>query len=257
MSVSVGAVRTHEFARGLQLDVHPAPGETQGAVVYLHGGGFVSGERSMDRQRVRALAAHGVTVVVPDYRLAPAARFPDQVDDVCDAVDWVRRHLDELGVPGDRVGLWGASAGAVLAALAALSGRVAAAAVVSWFGFSDIATCFSRSPLERALLPPRGPAHALLGVDDLVAVPDLVRDASPVDHVHAEAPPFLIAHGDRDHLVDIGESRRLHEALTRAGARSTLLVLGGAGHEDPAFDEPSTIAVTAAFLRSHLHPATT
>ncbi|WP_433502855.1 alpha/beta hydrolase fold domain-containing protein [Pseudonocardia halophobica] len=256
MSDPVKAVRTQEFALGLRLDVYPAPARSCGTVVHLHGGGFVAGDRTMHRERMQALAGHGITVVAPDYRLAPAARFPDQVEDVRAALGWVRGHLDELGAGTDAVGLWGASAGAVLAALVGLSGPADVQAVVSWFGFSDIAACYSRSPREQALLPPTSPAHALLGVDDLTAVPDLVREASPVSHVHAAAPPFLIAHGDRDRMVDIGESRRLHEELTRAGARSTLMVLGGAGHEDPAFDEQATIAVTAAFLRSHLQTAT-
>jgi acetyl esterase/lipase len=257
VTVSVEAVRTHEFAPGLRLDVHRAPGESPGTVVYLHGGGFVTGDRAMDRVRIRALVAHGMTVVAPDYRLAPGATFPAPVDDVRTVVGWVRAHPDEIGAATGAVALWGASAGAVLAALAALTGPTDVQAVVSWFGFSDIATFCARSPLEAALLPPGSPAHALLGVADLAAAPDLVRAASPVSHVHPAAPPFLIAHGDRDRMVDIAESRRLHDELTRAGARSTLLVLGGAGHEDPAFDQPSSIAVTAAFLRSHLQTATT
>lgn len=257
MTVTAAAVRTHEFAPGLRLDVHRPAGGSPGTVVYLHGGGFVTGDRAVDRERIRALAAHGLTVVAPDYRLAPAATFPAPVDDVRAAVDWVRAHPDETGAATGAVALWGASAGAVLAALAALSGPTDVQAVVSWFGFSDIATHSARSPLEAALLTPGGPAHALLGVADPAAAPDLVREASPVSHVHAAAPPFLVAHGDRDRMVDIAESRRLHDALTRAGARSTLLVLGGAGHEDPAFDDPGSIAVTAAFLRTHLqnsHP---
>ncbi len=104
------------------------------------------------------------------------------------------------------------------------------------------------------MLLPAGPENALLGVDDVAAVPELVRAASPITHVHAAAPPFLIAHGDLDKVVDIAESRRLHEALTQAGARSSLLVLGGAGHEDLAFDEAAVLAMIAAFFHAHLSP---
>ena len=238
----------------LQLDVHPAAGPATpslGTVVYIHGGAFAVGDRGTDAERVLALAQHGLTVVVPDYRLAPDATFPNPVDDVRAAIKWIRDHPEDVGTTSSRVGLWGASAGGVLARLAALMDPGSVQAVVTWFGFSDITTSASRSPLEAAILP-RGAEHNLLGVDDLDAVPELVAQASPLTHVSAAAPPFLIAHGDRDHVVSIGESQQLHAALTRAGADSTLTVLGGAGHEDPRFDSAANIAMTAAFLRSHL-----
>ncbi|GEE00797.1 hypothetical protein nbrc107696_45350 [Gordonia spumicola] len=242
-------VTTHAYVErasgSLLLDVHRPDRPSAGVVVYLHGGGFAAGDRAMDRPRVEAMVRHGLTVVVPDYRLAPAA-FPDPVDDVLEALAWIGDHPDEVG--STRIGLWGASAGAVLAGLAGLRGTVDA--VVSWFGFGDITTVAARSPLEEALLPP-GPENALLGVDDVRAHPDLMRAASPVHQVRADAPPFLIAHGDRDRMVDEREGRRLHDALTAVGARSTFVVLGGAGHEDPAFDEPTSIAMTAAFFTTH------
>ena len=257
-------MRTFEYSvtetQALSLDVYAPEGHAAGhigTVLYLHGGGFAVGDRAMDADRVRALTLHGLTVVVPDYRLAPVAKFPNQVDDVRAAVKWVREHADELGVTSSKVGLWGASAGAVLGALTALTARAdddQVQAVASWFGFSDIETSASRSPLESAILPP-GPEHALLGVDDLARVPELVRQASPINHVTADAPPFLISHGDRDHVVDPSESLHLHQALTKAGARSTLLIQGGAGHEDPRFDAADNIAITAAFLRTHLSEA--
>jgi acetyl esterase/lipase len=106
----------------------------------------------MDAARVEALAAHGLTVVVPDYRLAPAAAFPDQLDDVRAAVAWVRQNPDKVGIFQRHRGVWGASAGAVLAALAALTDQGGIAAAVFWFGFSDIRTSASRSPLEEAAL---------------------------------------------------------------------------------------------------------
>ena len=251
-------MKTFEYAtpdgEALQLDVHPAAGPATlelGTVVYIHGGAFAVGDRSMDAERVLALVEHGLTVVVPDYRLAPNATFPDPVDDVRAAIKWIRDHPDDVGTTSSCVALWGASAGGVLACLAALMEPESVQAVVTWFGFSDIRTSASRSPLEAAILP-TGAEHNLLGVDDLAAVPELVAQASPLTHVSAAAPPFLIAHGDRDHVVAIDESHQLHAALTRAGAESTLLVLGGAGHEDPRFDSASNIAITAAFLRSHL-----
>jgi len=60
-------------------------------------------------------------------------------------------------------------------------------------------------------------------------------------------PPFMIVHGDADCVVPVSHSRRLHDALTRAGRTATLSVLPGAAHEDPAFMRTQT-APTLAFL---------
>ena len=79
-----------------------------------------------------------------------------------------------------------------------------------------------------------------------------MRSASPLLRVTGDAPPFLIVHGDRDRVTPIGESAALHDALVRAGAQSTFVTLGGAGHESHTFDRPDHLAMTAAFLLQHL-----
>lgn len=94
----------------------------------------------------------------------------------------------------------------------------------------------------------------LLGLRALSDDPERVRLASPLSWVRPAAPPFLISHGDQDRMVPIGESSALHRALVQASALSTLVVIGGAGHEDPLFDEPAHLAMTAAFLAAHLMP---
>jgi acetyl esterase/lipase len=81
---------------------------------------------------------------------------------------------------------------------------------------------------------------------------DRARDLSVLARVSPTAPPFLIAHGDRDHVVAPSEGEALHHALSRAGADSQFMLLGGAGHEGPEFDRPTTLAVTAAWLRATL-----
>jgi dipeptidyl aminopeptidase/acylaminoacyl peptidase len=127
----------------------------------------------------------------------------------------------------------------------------AVSAVVSWFGPTDLVLAERRSELERAVLRPSS-VGALLGVESVGDNLELARRASPVSFVTSSAPPFLIAHGDQDRLVPPSQSARLHEALVLAGVSSTLQVLGGAGHEGSEFDDPAHLAMTAAFLHSHL-----
>lgn len=239
-------------------------------VVYVHGGGWAHGSRSdHSNTRLAAIARNGLAVLSIDYRLVHQAHFPAQVDDVKVAVRWIKGHGEQYGLDVERVGVWGASAGAVLAALTGLTAGQSdweqdtgdpgghtsdVQAVVFWFGISDFTATTTRSALE-ALLVPDGPESAFLGLISRAEVaehPQIARRASPLQWVHAAAPPFLVAHGDRDRIVPLSESVALHAALSRAGAQSTLLNLGGAGHEDPAFDSVANLAVTAGFLLASL-----
>ncbi|HEX3516608.1 MAG TPA: alpha/beta hydrolase [Trebonia sp.] len=147
----------------------PATEQAPPVVLYVHGGGFAVGSRSDGAEgRLAALAAHAVAVLSVDYRLVPAAHFPAQLHEVKAAVRWVRGCAPSLGVDGGQVGIWGASASALLAPLVGLT----------------------------------------------------PGQASPLSWVSSGAPPFLIAHGDRDRVVPATESHALYEALVRAGARS-------------------------------------
>ncbi|MFI5612658.1 alpha/beta hydrolase fold domain-containing protein [Amycolatopsis sp. NPDC051903] len=244
----------------LRLDVYRAPGSGAPVVLYLHGGGWSRGDRAGEADRRQApLAEHGVTVVSVDYRLAPGAVYPRQVHDVKGAVRWLRAHGGRLGLETGRLGIWGASAGAYLASLLALSpgdaeleGTVggnleqssAVQAVVHWFGQADLAATAARSEVEARLLPFHFEADFLGGADP--------AGLSLLSRVAPDAPPFLIAHGDRDRIVPPAEGRALHDALVRAGASSRFELLGGAGHEDAAFDSPVHLATTAAWLRAVL-----
>jgi acetyl esterase/lipase len=129
-------------------------------------------------------------------------------------------------------------------------------AVVHWFGQSDLLASGSRSDIEARLLPFAFEA-GLLGVTSMAEAADRARDLSLLARVSPTAPPFLIAHGDRDHIVAPSEGEALHDALSRAGTDTLFMLLGGAGHEGPEFARPTTLAMTAAWLRSKLtDPAT-
>jgi acetyl esterase/lipase len=251
----------------LCLDIYrPAEPDTP-VVLYLHGGGWTRGDRRTDgSRRLAPLAGFGVTVVAVDYRLAPHAVFPAQVHDVKGAVRWLRAHGARLGLATERLGIWGASAGAYLGSLLALSegdgaleGTVggnleqssAVQAVVHWFGQADLAASAARSDLEALLLPFRFEAD-LLGTADSVELAERARGLSLLSRVSPQAPPFLIAHGDRDRIVPPSEGLSLHHALGRAGVRCRFELLSGAGHEDAEFDSPATLASTAAWLRAVL-----
>ncbi|TYP89004.1 alpha/beta hydrolase [Blastococcus xanthinilyticus] len=242
-------------------DVRPAP-----LCIWLHGGGWLRGSRS-DRAdaRLLPLAATGVAVAAVQYRLSGQAPFPAPLEDARAAVRWLRAHAGDHGLDATRIGAWGASAGGHLAALLALTDDPAGdnssvQAVVSWFAPSDL--LLRDSDVPEGPLPPfvTGPLPEpsfearLLGVEDVRQDADAARAASPVAHVRPGAPPFLLMHGDRDGLIPSAHSRALHRALRAEGVDSTLWLLSGANHEDPAFDFPASLAAVSAFLRTHLLP---
>jgi acetyl esterase/lipase len=238
------------------------------AAIYVHGGGWARGNRRVDLgRRIAGVARLGIAVAAIDYRLGAAGRFPAAVHDVHGAIRWLRAHGGEHGVETTRIGAWGSSSGAHLALVAALNRDSALVgdvggdepsggidAVVSFFATSDLAARATRSAMERHILPP-GPEHAFLGLDEVDDDREAIRRAraaSPLMMVDAATPPMLLVHGDSDQLVPFSQSQRLHDAIVTAGGRSTLVCLGGAGHEDAAFDQPFVARLVAQFLRDML-----
>ncbi len=203
-----------------------SPTDLPPLAIWIHGGGFHSGDRRnlpetyppnsvFDR-----LVAAGVAVATVDYRLSAEATFPAQIDDVHAAIDYLRRFAPAYGIDADRIGTWGESAGGALAALAGLtSGQVSA--VVAWYPLTDLAHHHpDRSDSVEAELLGAAPE----------TVPELAASASAVTRVTADAPPFLIVHGDSDGVLPLDQSERLHAALVAVGASSTLHVVPGADH---------------------------
>ncbi|MCB0888689.1 MAG: alpha/beta hydrolase [Nocardioidaceae bacterium] len=99
---------------------HPSRSDASGALIWLHGGGFISGSAPASHDFCSQLAADlGLFVVNVDYRLAPEHPFPAGFDDCFDALLWIHAHAHELGINPDRIVVAGSSAGAGLAAAVA------------------------------------------------------------------------------------------------------------------------------------------
>lgn len=100
------------------LDVYKPPAASPDAptVVWIHGGGFVSGRRGDIANYLKLLAAQGFTVVNVDYTIAPEATYPTPVRQVARALAYIDAHAADLGVNRRRLVLAGDSAGAQIAA---------------------------------------------------------------------------------------------------------------------------------------------
>jgi len=243
--------------RPLELDLYlPPVGGPAPVVVYVHGGGWQRGTRRDPPPLIAAdfydqIAAEGFAVAAADYRLSGEARFPAPLQDVRTAVGWIRDNAVLYGLDADRVFLWGDSAGGHLALLAALT-SAAVRAAVAWFPVTDLLGMPS-DLADAGGVPDLGPDSReakLLGAP-AASVPDLARQASPVAHVHAGAPPILLQHGTADDLVPAAQSVRLAEALAAAGAEVKLDLVPDATHFwKGASDVPAIIGRSMEFLRA-------
>jgi acetyl esterase/lipase len=100
------------------------PHQAQGAVVWLHGGGFVMGNLDTEHPWATRIAeSSGAVVISVAYRLAPEHPFPAPLDDAYAVLTWTAEHAAELGIDPARIAVGGHSAGAGLAAAVALRAR--------------------------------------------------------------------------------------------------------------------------------------
>jgi acetyl esterase/lipase len=267
-SESANIIREIEFAKpdghSLLLDLYlPAErSEPVPVVVFVHGGGWKNGSRKSGEKTAAWLTEHGIAVASIDYRLTDVAQWPAQINDCYAAVRWVRDHADKYGLDGDHIGAWGTSAGGHLVALMgtrtfpgeeATSSRVQA--VCDWFGPSELMT-----------MPPNNVGNGrtaedvansngakLLGAT-VREVPKLAADASGIDHVTSDDPPFLIMHGDKDPGVPLEQSQKLHARLVNVGVDSRLHVVEGAGHGGKQFSTEESRSLVSRFFKRTLKP---
>ena len=243
----------------LRLDIYePAQrGEIRPAVVLIHGGGWTSFDKSTMHAMGNFLARSGFVAFAVDYRLFQGQqnRWPAQLDDVQRAVRWVRANAAKYGVNPERIGAFGHSAGAQLAALlgmeetrdnsdpalARYSSRVQAVVDVS--GPTDFTKDHDAD----------GDAFLKNFLDaDYAKHPEAWRDASPVFHVEKGDAPFLIVHGTQDQDVSMSQAQELLAKLQAAGVPATLIKVNDA-HTFQTADARRQLAIqTLAFFDRYL-----
>lgn len=104
--------------RDLHVDVfRPDDDKTYPALIMIHGGGWNSGDRSLQIPMAQQIAAHGYVTIPVEYRLIPEAVYPAGLHDIKTVVRWARANADKYGIDPDRIALSGCSAGAQLATL--------------------------------------------------------------------------------------------------------------------------------------------
>lgn len=202
-------------------------------IVALYGGAWMFGARRDTKRLAQAYAARGYTVIAIDYRHAPCYRYPTQLDDVRDALATIARNAAVWHVDRQRVALFGRSAGAELALLAAYEpGPLHVRAAVGYYSPTDLLAGYD--------VPPRpDPADVRSILRAYLGAPPserraAYRAASPLVHVRAGLPPTFLIVGQHDSLITSDMQRSLRDALRAHGDRVAAVELPWSNH---AFDE--------------------
>jgi acetyl esterase/lipase len=241
-------------------------------ILYVHGGAFLSGDKTKELDFLSAALESGYAVVSINYRLSSEAIFPAAINDVKAAIRFIRANAEMYHINADKFALWGASAGGNLVSLAgttagsndlydeslgnsSISDDVLA--VVDWFGpiyFSTMDAEFEALNTTGAMgatNSSNSPESAYLGktIGSVEAEP-LVIQASPQTYITADDPAFFIQHGTADRNIPITQSINFAKSLTDVlGASNVNLeTIEGAGHGTSEFRTSENIAKVLAWL---------
>jgi acetyl esterase/lipase len=183
-------------------------------LVFIHGGSWRSGDKSLYPALGNRFAKLGIGVAIPSYRLMPKNPHPAQTEDTAAAFAWVYKNIAQYGGDTNRIYIAGHSAGGHLVALLALDPE--------WLAKYEI------------------PVTAIKGVAALSGVYDVSKlqgflnatgsSPSPIAHVHPKAPPFLVSYCQWDYLALPLQAREFSAALKKSFDSVELLYVPGQGH---------------------------
>lgn len=204
-------------------------------VVFMHGGGFVRGNKEHRANIGWYLAQQGFVTVLPNYRLAPESQWPSGPEDVVGVWRWVQEHGAAYGGNPDGVVLMGESAGAAHVAAAALRSELQPD------GWRIRGAVLLSGPYNARL---EGKARAQFGI----ATPDPRNEpyfgtdksqwdrASTVDHISAKPFPLLISYTEQDLIqMQVQAGELFARLVSEHGYSPDLLVVPSHNHFSQGF----------------------
>jgi len=209
------------------------------AVVVVHGGSWV--RRSGDMESIsKKLAGEGIAAFNITYRSANQYPYPAAVDDVRQAIDWLKRNAGHFSIDAKRIGGWGYSAGGQLILRAGLDPSVGLKAIVSG-GTPARFSSWPESPIISRFI---GEPYA--------AAPERWEDASPVNHVKLYSPAVFLYHGAKDSLVEPVQMEFMAQALNSHNVPHQTHIVKGRGHIGTYLFADNTEEMAINFLKKWL-----
>jgi len=243
-------------SRSLTCDIYHPPSEQKGrpSVLIIHGGAWLSGDKSQLRYYGIQMARYGFVGVACEYRLSGEAHWPAQIHDVKAALRWMRANANQLCIDADKICVTGNSAGAHLALMLGcnsdelegkggnmdVSSKCAAISAV----YPPTQVHFGKNEAENQLLGNGGNENTAI-------------QASPMSYANKNFPPTILIHGNADQVVPCSESFNMYHSLKKTGADVELHVFDGAPHAFDAlaeFARPCVQLITLFFDRKVVNP---
>jgi acetyl esterase/lipase len=212
----------------LRLDVYEPFGDScknRPVILWVHGGGFTGGTRTQSYISIlaNAFTRRGYVSVSTDYRLRSnpgediKGTIDDAVEDVIQALVWIRKNSEKYGINKDHIIIGGGSAGGIL----------------------STNLCFS-GPAD----PPTRDKSGLIAFVNLWGSPHKNRMYATIDE---SDPPTILIHGKADSVVPFSNCRWLAGRLDSAGVKNEVFAIEKAGHTPVAHIEKIESEI-AAFL---------
>lgn len=195
--------RQSDFSRASEMSIAYKEDGVQNkpVVVFIHGGGWTKGDNDQVSWQVMQVAQRGFVGVGISYRLLQEAPFPACIEDVKQAIRYLKSLQDELPIDVDRIGVWGYSAGAHLALMIALSPDQKFKTEAYSEYTSEIKsvmavsapTDFETHAKEKNNLKKFGNYKQDGG--------QFLKELSPISYIHEQQIPVIMLHGKEDTLV--------------------------------------------------------
>jgi acetyl esterase/lipase len=253
----------------IEADVYGADDKVRPAVVWIHGGALILGNRKgVPGQLLDLCRKEGYVLVSIDYRLGPEVKLPEIAADVRDALGWLRTEgKKRFHVDPERIAVTGGSAGGYLTLLSGTWPAVRPRALVAYWGYGDVDGDWYTRPSEHyrkaSPLVDREEALKAVGRDVLTGSnadnqkarsryylylrqnglwtreitgfdpgreKEKLDPYCPVRNVTADYPPTLLVHGTQDTDVPYEQSAAMARELTRQKVKHELVTVAGAGH---------------------------
>ena len=198
-------------------------------IMLIHGGGWTQGHKTTWAELASDLAERGYAAVSIDYRFITEAKYPACLEDCVTAVNWVVKNAGAKGLDGEKIGLFGESAGAHLALMTGFTGdqyggedgsiKKAVKCVAVLYPPTDMKIHFEHNAKTQALF---GGTYE--------EMPEAYMKASPVTYAVKGVPPTLVLHGEADKVILMKEPEELFNLLKKAGVYTDLIKVPGAPH---------------------------
>jgi acetyl esterase/lipase len=242
--VTPDVVYTKSSSVESKLDVYARnDGKPRPTLLYIHGGGWLPGfTKDSYPLAVNVFLQMGWNVINADYRSSDIALAPAAVRDCLCALKWVFHNAKQYGFDTKQIVVMGHSAGGHLALttgmippVSELNGPCTArdilepikeplrvAAIVNWFGITDVADMAQGAPNEKS--------YAVMWLGSQANRSGIAKQASPLTYVRAGLPPIITVHGDKDPVVPFVQAQRLHDQLNKVTVVNKLVSIPGGGH---------------------------